>query len=125
MKKLLFIFCFCVPVLTHAELPSTVSDELQRIGLPTDNVSVYVQALAEQPAQLKLPLLAHQSNVSLNPASTMKLVTSYAGLALLGPNYRWKTEVYTDGALSKGVLDGNLYLKASNCCAKSDRKSVV
>ncbi|CAD5197982.1 D-alanyl-D-alanine carboxypeptidase/D-alanyl-D-alanine-endopeptidase [Pseudomonas sp. FEN] len=50
-------------------------------------------------------------DVSVNPASTMKLITTYAALEMLGPNHQWKTEFYTDGTLSNGVLQGNLYLK--------------
>src|SRR5690554_3994389 len=51
------------------------------------------------------------ADVLINPASTMKLVTTYAALELLGPAFQWKTEFYTDGTLKDGVLDGNLYLK--------------
>lgn len=51
------------------------------------------------------------ADVLINPASTMKLVTTYAALELLGPAYQWKTEFFTDGTLEDGVLDGNLYLK--------------
>ena len=51
------------------------------------------------------------ADVSVNPASTMKLVTTYAALEMLGPNHQWKTEFYTDGTLNGGVLHGNLYLK--------------
>ncbi|TWC42827.1 D-alanyl-D-alanine carboxypeptidase/D-alanyl-D-alanine-endopeptidase (penicillin-binding protein 4) [Pseudomonas sp. SJZ079] len=51
------------------------------------------------------------ADISVNPASTMKLVTTYAALELLGPTYQWKTEFYTDGALKDGVLHGNLFLK--------------
>jgi D-alanyl-D-alanine carboxypeptidase/D-alanyl-D-alanine-endopeptidase (penicillin-binding protein 4) len=51
------------------------------------------------------------ADVSVNPASTMKLVTTYAALELLGPNYQWKTEFYTDGKLDSGILNGNIYLK--------------
>lgn len=47
----------------------------------------------------------------MNPASTMKLITSWAALELLGPTYQWKTEFYSDGVLRNGVLNGNLYLK--------------
>ena len=47
----------------------------------------------------------------MNPASTMKLVTTWAALELLGPTYQWKTEFYSDGVLRDGVLNGNLYLK--------------
>ncbi len=51
------------------------------------------------------------ADVSVNPASTMKLVTTYAALELLGPNYQWKTEFYADGPVENGTLNGNLYLK--------------
>lgn len=51
------------------------------------------------------------ADVSVNPASTMKLVTTYAALEMLGPTHQWKTEFYTDGTLSNGTLNGNLYLK--------------
>lgn len=111
MKKIFFIFILCLPQLALAELPETVIDELKKIGLSSDNVSVYVQALPEQPNQIKPALIAHQDEAALNPASTMKLLTSYAGLAILGPNYRWKTEVYSEGKPKNGVLEGNLYIK--------------
>ena len=44
------------------------------------------------------------ADVSVNPASTMKLVTTYAALEMLGPNHQWKTEFYTDGTLSGGAV---------------------
>jgi len=51
------------------------------------------------------------ADVSMNPASTMKLVTTYAALEMLGPTHQWKTEFYTDGTLNNGILNGNLYIK--------------
>jgi len=111
-RTLCLILFICAPQLACAQLPSTVEQALQQIGLPADQVSVYVQALSAEPGANKPPLLMHQSTSALNPASTMKLLTSYAALALLGPSYRWKTEVYRDGTLHDGVLDGNLYIKA-------------
>src|SRR5690349_19189601 len=37
-----------------------------------------------------------------NPASNVKLFTTAAALAMLGPEYRWKTVVYADGPISGG-----------------------
>jgi len=47
----------------------------------------------------------------MNPASTMKLLTTYAALELLGPTYTWKTEAYATGKLQGDTLYGNLVLK--------------
>jgi D-alanyl-D-alanine carboxypeptidase len=49
----------------------------------------------------------------MNPASAMKLVTTYAALELLGPAYTWKTEALADAQPGNGRLDGNLYLRGS------------
>lgn len=54
-------------------------------------------------------LASHQADISLAPASTMKLLTSYAALRELGEDYRWTTEFKTDGKIEKGILHGNLY----------------
>lgn len=95
----------------NTALPESVLTALNKAGVSSNNVSVYVQALPAKPAQIKAPLVNFQATQALNPASTMKLVTSYAALALLGPNYSWKTDVYYDGVVDNGVLEGNLYLK--------------
>ena len=41
----------------------------------------------------------------------MKLVTTYAGLELLGPAYTWPTPVFVDGSINNGVLTGNLIIQ--------------
>ncbi|MCB5186480.1 D-alanyl-D-alanine carboxypeptidase/D-alanyl-D-alanine-endopeptidase [Methylobacillus caricis] len=92
----------------HAELPAAVSDILKKNGISQDNVAVFVQAV-DQPR----PLISHQAGRAMKTASTMKLVTTYAGLELLGPAYRWHTEIYHDGVLENGVLDGNLIIKGN------------
>jgi serine-type D-Ala-D-Ala carboxypeptidase/endopeptidase (penicillin-binding protein 4) len=89
------------------ELPVAVAEALKQAGIPKQNVSVYVQAV-----EAKAPILNHNAEKSMNPASVMKLITTYAALDLLTPTYRWKTEIYRDGYLNNGVLDGNLYIKA-------------
>jgi serine-type D-Ala-D-Ala carboxypeptidase/endopeptidase (penicillin-binding protein 4) len=47
----------------------------------------------------------------MNPASTMKLVTTYAALHLLGPAYTFRTEVLADGPLAGDILRGELYVR--------------
>jgi D-alanyl-D-alanine carboxypeptidase/D-alanyl-D-alanine-endopeptidase (penicillin-binding protein 4) len=57
------------------------------------------------------PLYSKNDAQLFNPASNTKLFTTAAALAMLGPEYRWKTVVYTDGSLAGGELKGRLYLK--------------
>jgi len=97
--------CLLVPG-AHAALPDTVLAALQKESISPDSVSVMVQRVDSTK-----PLISHQSDKPLNPASSMKVLTTYAGLELLGPAYRWRTEVYTDGTLTNGALIGNLIIK--------------
>lgn len=53
------------------------------------------------------------SSAAFNPGSIMKVLTSFAALELLGPNFQWHSRFYTDGELIDGVLEGNLYFQAA------------
>ena len=48
---------------------------------------------------------------AFNPASTIKLLTTYAALDMLGPAYTWTTEIYAAGPLQGDVLAGDLVIK--------------
>lgn len=56
-------------------------------------------------------LYSHMGNIRLHPASNMKVLTAAAAFEVLGADYRFLTEVWTDGKIVDGVLTGNLYLK--------------
>ena len=97
---------FCGLALAQA-LPPDVSAALSRAKVPLDAVTLLVvEAGGQSPARL-----SHRASVPVNPASVMKLVTTYAGLDLLGPAYSWSTPVFVDGPVRDGTLHGNLYLK--------------
>lgn len=54
----------------------------------------------------------HNPNMSIVPASTMKLVTTASALEMLGAGYRFKTTLqYTGSIDTAGVLHGDLYIK--------------
>jgi D-alanyl-D-alanine carboxypeptidase/D-alanyl-D-alanine-endopeptidase (penicillin-binding protein 4) len=57
------------------------------------------------------PRLSYRANALMNPASVMKLVTTYAALDMLGPDFTWANRVYVDGDVRDGVLTGNLVLR--------------
>src|SRR5262249_28841906 len=71
-------------------------------------IGVYVQTLEGE------TLLDSSSEQRFNPASVVKIATSFAALEQLGYDYRFGTSVYTDGDLDKdGVLQGNLIVSGT------------
>ena len=94
------------PAPIRSALPGPVRSALNLRQVPHDTLSVNVIDLDSGET-----LLAWQDQVSRNPASTMKLVTTLVALDVLGPSYRWQTEVHALGEITDGRLDGDLLLK--------------
>ena len=88
-------------------LPHEVAQALERLKIPADAVSVVIL----DPLRPESAIWQHRPEVSVNPASLMKLVTTTAALDLLGPAFTWNTPVYVDGPIKDGVLQGNVYLR--------------
>ncbi|RQH10007.1 D-alanyl-D-alanine carboxypeptidase/D-alanyl-D-alanine-endopeptidase [Paraburkholderia dinghuensis] len=90
-------------------LPPTVMAGLERAHVPLSAVSVVIEKIGD-----RQPSVAVNAGQPMMPASTMKLVTTWTGLAMLGPDYRWKTSAFTDGSVdATGTLHGNLYIKGT------------
>ena len=92
-------------------LPVSVAEAFTRAQVPLDSVAVLVKEVGAREV-----LLSQNVDRAMNPASVMKLVTTYAGLELLGPTYTWKTDVLISGApdvLRGGTLHGDLILRGS------------
>ena len=118
-SSLRIVFCslfWASQALRAQGLPSEVEAALARAKVPSDAVSVLV--LEAQGGNATR--LSHSANVPMNPASVMKLVTTYAALDLLGPAFTWSTQVFVDGSVKGGTLHGNLVIKG-----QGDPKLVV
>jgi len=89
-------------------LPDAVEAALRVANVPLSAIGVTVVPLSGP----GLTLTANE-NQPMNPASTMKLVTTLAGLELLGPQYQWRTDVLSAAPLKNGVLEGDLWLRGS------------
>lgn len=66
-------------------------------------------------------LFAIDPDQPLAPASNLKLLTTTAALRILGPDYRFRTYLLTDGTVENGVLDGDLILYGTGDPGISDR----
>jgi D-alanyl-D-alanine carboxypeptidase/D-alanyl-D-alanine-endopeptidase (penicillin-binding protein 4) len=102
----LAVLAACVAAAAQATLPRAVGRAFLDAGIPLNHVAIVVQ----DTTKLR-PLFAYDPDRPRNPASVMKLVTTFAALELLGPDYRWKTEAYLGGPLVGGELRGDLILK--------------
>ncbi|HEY9280048.1 MAG TPA: D-alanyl-D-alanine carboxypeptidase/D-alanyl-D-alanine-endopeptidase [Eoetvoesiella sp.] len=100
---------FFASVVSAQSLPPELEQVWRATRLSQNAVSVVVQ-------EINGPrLLAINPSSPRNPASVMKMVTTWAGLSGLGPEYRWRTTFLAKGGGrpdAQGSLSGPLYLQA-------------
>jgi serine-type D-Ala-D-Ala carboxypeptidase/endopeptidase (penicillin-binding protein 4) len=109
--------CAASAVASAQGLPKEVLQPLSRAGVPASAISVIVQALplasTATVSELVAPKINHRADAQMNPASVMKLITTYAALNQLGADFTWKNRIYIDGTVDQGVLTGNLIVRGS------------
>ena len=79
-------------------------------GFSLDSQGVLIESLDGRTVYADL-----NSNVGFNPASVIKVATSFAALSKFGPEYHFETAFYADGPIDKKtrILNGNLILAST------------
>jgi D-alanyl-D-alanine carboxypeptidase/D-alanyl-D-alanine-endopeptidase (penicillin-binding protein 4) len=86
--------------------PVTYLSRLAAARIPAEAAAVVVRPLDGG----ALSFTANSAR-PMNPASTMKLVTTYSALHLLGPAFTFRTEVLSEAPLVGDTLRGDLYVR--------------
>ncbi len=100
---LLSISALALPA--EGALPEAVGAKLRDAAIPSEAMGVVVQRVRDGAT-----ILSHGARKSMQPASTMKLVTSLVALENLGPAYRGRSELRTRAEIVDGVIQGDLAL---------------
>jgi D-alanyl-D-alanine carboxypeptidase/D-alanyl-D-alanine-endopeptidase (penicillin-binding protein 4) len=87
-------------------LKAALMEVLQRTALKSSRVGVHMQSLDDGTV-----VFSHNADELLNPASNVKLVTSAAALAMLGPEFRYDTEFLVDPELPADGKVKTLYVR--------------
>ena len=104
---LVLVGCFLVAAMVTAqEVPEPLQRILDGHEIPAEDLSLFVQAV-----DADSPLVSHLAQTPRNPASTVKLLTTWVALDKLGPTYSWPTEVYFLGDWDGRKLVGDLAIK--------------
>jgi D-alanyl-D-alanine carboxypeptidase/D-alanyl-D-alanine-endopeptidase (penicillin-binding protein 4) len=115
---ILFILaCTLILSIKFIQAPVHATDDHSQLTKQLDQVIQQDPALSGALAGVSIRsqstgniLYQHMGEARLRPASNMKLLTAAASLSILGKDYRFETEVKTDGVVNGKRLQGNLYL---------------
>ncbi len=94
------------PITTVKIFKTTISRAIRQECKITGKIGVFIRSISAHET-----LFDHRGGEKRIPASNMKLLTTAAALAYLGPDYTYSTDIYVNGPLKKGVLTGNLFIK--------------
>ncbi|MBI4125131.1 MAG: D-alanyl-D-alanine carboxypeptidase/D-alanyl-D-alanine-endopeptidase [Deltaproteobacteria bacterium] len=87
---------FCTPIFGFA---NPLKSFLQQAGVSQNKTAVYAVW-----ADTGEPILAHNEDQPLIPASALKIVTAYCALKKLGPAYHFETRVLSEGPIQQGSV---------------------
>ncbi len=87
-------------------LPEQVANPLRAANIPADALGAIVMRVDDGAI-----IISHGAKRSLQPASTLKLLTTLVGMEKLGPTFRGRTEMRTTGSIAAGILQGDLILR--------------
>ena len=88
------------------KLPDVVINMLRAAQIPEDALATKIVRLSDGAV-----VAAHNTGASMQPASTIKLLTTLVGLERLGPTYRGRTELVTSARIVNDALEGDLGLR--------------
>lgn len=100
---------WCAAAAQAQGIPPELEQAWKATRLPVSALALHVQEVGGP------TLMSVNANEPRNPASVMKMVTTWSALSGLGPDYRWRTAFYARGGGQVddvGTLAGPLYLKA-------------
>lgn len=108
MRTIALLLLLATSALQAAEtqLPMGVSSVLSLRQVPPETLSIYVVDVDSGET-----VMEWRGDEPRNPASTMKILTTLVALDILGPAYRWRTDVFAKGELQEGRLDGDLLIR--------------
>lgn len=112
---LFFAWCGCISAQTKIDTIglNRLNGGLKALSLDADLVHANWGFCLMDPKTGKV-VTEYQSQRSLNPASSMKVVTTITSINVLGPDYKYSTYIEYDGTIGKdSTLNGNLYIRGT------------
>ena len=102
------------PILSARRAPELLSRTVAQIRLTEElDAAMTAPSACLTVEDGETTIYGRQPDLTLTPASTLKVLTGTAALRRLGPDFRFVTEVKADRPVVDGILDGPLWLVGS------------
>ncbi len=106
MYKIVFLLLAFATALS-ASMSQKITEMISKNGIKPEQVSIMIRS-----AKTGNILSSINADTVRKPASVMKVLTTYSALLELGSGFKWPTKFYYHGSYKKGVIHGDLIIKA-------------
>ena len=93
--------------LLNATLPQAIDDFIYKDKINKNNLSILIKDY-----KTGATIASLNEEMPRVPASVAKVATTYAALLEFGKNFKWPTQIFYTGSLKRGVLNGDIIVKA-------------
>ena len=102
--KIFFFLLVIVSVSVSAEMPQPYKALISKYNFKKDSYSFVVKNLTNPQKKV----IIYNGSKNFNPASLIKIITSFIALDILGPNYKWRSDFYYTGEVKEHILQGDI-----------------
>jgi len=105
---LLRVLILClVPLSLFAELPLEYKNIIKQHKAPPNSFTFVIKNLSN----VSEKLVAHNEKKLFNPASLVKIISTFVAIEELGPQFKWQSDFAHNGTIIGDTLNGDLIFK--------------
>ena len=107
MNILRVLIIWLIPFSVFAELPLEYKKIIKQHKAPPNSFTFVVKNLTNKSE----PIVAHNEKKFFNPASLVKIISTFIAVEELGPQFKWQSDFFHNGDIIGDTLDGDLIFK--------------
>ena len=107
MNILRVLIVWLIPLSVFAELPLEYKKIIKQHKAPPNSFTFVVKNLTNKSE----PIVAHNEKKFFNPASLVKIISTFIAVEELGPQFKWQSDFFHNGDIIGDTLDGDLIFK--------------
>ena len=107
MNILRVLIIWLIPLSVFAEIPLEYKKIINKYKVSQDSFTFVVKNLTNKSE----PIVAHNEKNFFNPASLVKIISTFIALEELGPQFKWQSDFFHNGAIIGDTLNGDLIFK--------------
>ena len=107
MKFFIYALILLIPNILWADYLEAYKEIERKYSFDKKSYTFIVKNITEE----NRPIISHNQDKLFNPASLLKIITTYIALKELGPNFKWQSDFLYTGKIIGNTLHGDIIFR--------------